>query len=125
MDYDKIHLPEGKDRRVKLTPRNKEEIRKKYYNQNVLYDDGTKKYSLKKLAKEYGVSKKLILITVNSESKEKNDIYIKEHWKLHRKPTKERTILYRAYRQYKRKCLKEAGIDTIEKAEEAGLINKL
>lgn len=67
-----IKLPEKYDRRVKLTDDKKAEIRKKYE---------TGFYSLNGLAKEYGVSKKLILITVNPVSKKKNDEHIKNHWK--------------------------------------------
>ena len=67
-----IKLPEKFDRRVKLTEEKKDEVRAKY---------ATGFYSLNALAREYGVSKKLILITVNPESKRKNDEHIKNHWK--------------------------------------------
>ena len=59
------------DRRRKLTNEQREEILR-------LRDEG---WSLMKLAKEFEVSKKLILLIVNPESKAKNDKYIKDHWR--------------------------------------------
>ena len=69
---DKIKLSQEQDRRRKLTDEQKLEIRKKYEQR------GT---SLNKLAQEYGVSKKSILLIVNDESKKKSDERIKQHWK--------------------------------------------
>ena len=69
---DKIKLPPEYDRRRKLTDEQRDEIRHKYK---------TGEYSLSKLAIEYGVSKKLILLTVNPESKRKADERIKDHWR--------------------------------------------
>ncbi len=68
----KIRLSEKQDRRVKLTTEKKEEIRLRY---------ATGLCSLNSLAKEYGVSKKLILLTVNPNSAEKNKRHTKENWK--------------------------------------------
>jgi len=69
---DKIKLSPELDRRVKLLPSDKEEIRRKY----------EKGYgSLSKIAREYGVSKSTILLTVNKKSKKRNDEYIKQNWK--------------------------------------------
>ena len=59
------------DRRRKLTDEQKAEIIR-------LRDEG---WSLMKLAKEFEVSKKSILLIVNPESKAKNDKYIKDHWR--------------------------------------------
>jgi len=68
---DKINLIGMQDRRRKLTDNQIKEIRDKYTTGTI---------SLNKLAKEYGVSKKLIHIKVNSEVAEANSKYIKEHW---------------------------------------------
>ena len=59
------------DRRRKLTNEQREEILR-------LRDEG---WSLMKLAKEFEVSKRLILDIVNPESKAKHDQYIKDHWR--------------------------------------------
>lgn len=72
LKVDKMHLSEEQDRRVKLTKDDKENIRK-------MYQSGY--FSLNDLAREFNVSKKLILITVNPESKRKSDQRIKDHWK--------------------------------------------
>ena len=67
---DKMKLAPEQDRRRKLTDEQKEQIKD-------LYKTG--EYSLNQLAQEYGVSKKLILLIVNPESKAKNDARIKAH----------------------------------------------
>lgn len=95
-----IKLPEMYDRRVKLTEDKKAEIRKKYE---------TGFYSLNGLAKEYGVSKKLILITVNPESKRKNDEHIKNHWKDYYEKD-EHTAAMREHRQYKENLYRDGKI---------------
>jgi hypothetical protein len=120
---DRIKLPEGKDRRVKLSAQQKKEIYDKYYNRNVEYENGTKLYSLNKLAREYGVSKKLILLIVNAESKEKNDEYIKNHWKQYRWSKDKMSPYIRKFREYKKECFYNLGIKTVEDAKKAGLIN--
>ena len=66
-----IKLVGLQDRRRKLTDEQKTEIIR-------LRDEG---WSLMKLAKEFEVSKKSILLIVNPESKAKNDQYIKDHWR--------------------------------------------
>lgn len=78
---EKIKLTKEQDRRVKLSDNQKQEIRE-------LYETGN--YSLNGLAKQYGVSKKTILLIVNKESAEKAREYQKEHWKdLHIREKKE------------------------------------
>jgi len=94
---EKIKLPEQLDRRRKLTEEQKQEIREKY---------GTGFYSLNGLAKEYSVSKKLILITVNPESKSKNDRRIKEHWKDYQETKEERAKTVKEHRRYKQELYK-------------------
>lgn len=94
---DKMKLPPELDRRRKLTDEQRDEIRHKY---------GTGAYSLNGLAREYGVSKRLILITVNPEAKRKNDEYIKAHWKDYAPANKEeRNRIMREHRAYKKKVL--------------------
>ena len=66
-----IKLVGLQDRRRKLTDEQKAEIIR-------LRDEG---WSLMKLAKEFEVSKRLILDIVNPESKAKHDQYIKDHWR--------------------------------------------
>ena len=74
-----IKLVGLQDRRRKLTDEQKTEI-------ILLRDEG---WSLMKLAKEFEVSKRLILDIVNPESKAKNDKYVKDHWKEFRQTREE------------------------------------
>lgn len=99
---DKLKLSEHQDRRVKLTSDKKEEIRNKY---------STGKYSLNMLAKEYKVSKKLILITVNKESKEKDKLSAKENWKKYQASKEVRTQNARKVREYKRKLYEKGELE--------------
>lgn len=98
---EKIKLPQEYDRRRKLSNEDKEVIKHKY-------DTGL--YSLNSLAKEYKVSKKLILLIVNPESKAKNDKRIKEHWRDYAPTNEERARIQREYRAYKHKLYKEGKI---------------
>lgn len=95
---EKMKLPPELDRRRKISDEQKEEIKHKY---------STGLYSYNQLAKEYGVSKKLILITVNPESKRKNDTRIKEHWRDYRPDKAEWAAIMREHRAYKKRVLKE------------------
>lgn len=92
----KLKLPPELDRRRKLSDEQKDEIRHKY---------STGLYSLNRLAKEYGVSKKLVLLIVNPESKRKNDEHIKEHWQEYVPTKEERNAIAREHRAYKHKVL--------------------
>ena len=87
-----IKLPPEYDRRRKLTDEQRDEIRHKYK---------TGDYSLNKLAIEYGVSKKLILLTVNPESKRKNDERIKDHWRDYVPDKEKRNEIAKEHRVYK------------------------
>lgn len=95
---EKMKLPPELDRRRKISNEQKEEIKHKY---------ASGLYSLNKLAKEYEVSKKLILITVNSESRRKSEEYIKEHWRDYRPDKAEWAAIMREHRAYKNRVLKE------------------
>ncbi len=72
LKLDKKKLPKGFDDRVKLTLKQKEEIRIKYkpfiYSYNIL-------------AEEYGVSKKLIILICNPDILEKHKRLYKERRK--------------------------------------------
>lgn len=87
-----IKLPPEYDRRRKLTDDQRDEIRHKYK---------TGEYSLNKLAAEYGVSKKLVLLTVNPESKRKNDERIKDHWREYAYDKEKRNEVAKEHRAYK------------------------
>ena len=62
------------------------------------------------LAKEYEVSKKTILLTVNPKSKQKNDQRIKDHWKDYQATNEERAEIMREYRHYKHNLYKDGKI---------------
>ena len=98
---EKIKLPEKYDRRRKLTEEQKQEIKDKY---------STGFYSLNGLAKEYSVSKKLILIIVNPESKRKNDQRIKDHWRDYQETGEDHNKTMREHRHYKQELYKRGKI---------------
>ena len=83
------------DRRRKLTDEQKEEILEKRKQGK----------SLNTLAKEYNVSKKLILITVNPESKAKQEKYVKDHWREFRQSQEYCTRATRETRRYKQELM--------------------
>ena len=89
---EKIKLPENLDRRRKLTDGDRQEIRDLY---------ATGLWSLNKLAQKYGVSKKLILLTVNPESAAKAKQYRKEHWPEWQRKGEEWNKFMREHRAYK------------------------
>lgn len=95
---EKKRLPPELDRRRKLSDEQKDEIKHKY---------STGSYSLNKLADEYNVSKKTVLLIVNPESKRKNDERIKDHWRDYVPSKEERNAIMREHRAYKHKVLKE------------------
>lgn len=91
---EKIKLPPEYDRRRKLSDKQKDEIRYKY---------SLGFHSLNDLAKEYGVSKKTVLLTVNPESKRKNDQRMKDHWRDYVPTNKEWAKTIREYRRRKQR----------------------
>ena len=101
---DKLKLGEF-DRRKKLTQEQKQEIYNKYHS-----DMG---YSLNKLAKEYNVSKKSILLIVNTEIKKKNDEQIKNNWDKYKISKEENCKRRRELREYKKQLI-EKGLLKIE-----------
>lgn len=79
------------DRRRKLTDEQKAEIIR-------LHDEG---WSMRKLAKEFGVSPQSILFIVNPESKAKNDKYGRDNWRKFRKTKEKNAEAVRKTRLYK------------------------
>lgn len=94
---EKIKLMGLQDRRKKLTDEQREEIKALY---------GTGNYSLNDLAKKFVVSKKTILLIVNSESAEKAKQYRKEHWKEWKSTKEEHREAIKNTRKYKHKLYK-------------------
>ena len=93
---EKIKLPKEHDRRIKLTDEQREEIREKY---------STGLYSQRALAREYGVSRRLISFVLDDEKYQKCREQFKERRADGRyKPTKEEWAkTQKEYRQYKQK----------------------
>lgn len=94
---EKIKLKGLQDRRKKLTDEQREEIKELY---------GTGCYSLNGLAQRFNVSKKTILLIVNSDSAEKAKQYRKEHWKEWQRTGEEWNETVRKYRKYKQELYK-------------------
>ena len=88
-----IKLVGLQDRRRKLPDEQKVEIIR-------LRDEG---WSLMKLAKQFEVSKKLILLIVNPESKTKNNKYIKDNWREFQQTKEKRNEAIKKTRRYKQK----------------------
>lgn len=98
---DKIKLPQQHDRRVKLLDDDKELIKELY---------ATGQYSLNQLARQFNVSKKTILLIVNTNSKKKNDDYIKAHWKEYQQDKDDHRLAIKKTREHKRELLKQGKI---------------
>lgn len=97
-----IKLTGLQDRRRKLTDEQYIEIREKR-------EQGK---SLMYLAREYGVSKKLILLIVNPESKRKQDEYIKSHWREFKQSKEYCTRAARETRRYKQELMRNGKLTT-------------
>ena len=93
---EKIKLSKSQDRRIKLTDEQREEIRMKY---------STGLYSQRALAREYGVSRRLISFVLDDEKYQKCREQFKERRADGRyKPTKEEWAkTQKEHRQYKQK----------------------
>lgn len=70
--FETKHIPPELDRRRKLSNSQKFEIEARFKAGGV---------SMRLLAREYGVSRKLIKLIVDPEAKAKNDKRIKDHWR--------------------------------------------
>ena len=95
---EKIKLKGLQDRRKRLTNEQRIEIKDLY---------GTGHYSLNDLAKRFDVSKKTILLIVNSESAERAKQYRKEHWREWQRTGEEWNETVRNYRRYKQSLYKD------------------
>ena len=94
---EKIKLKGLQDRRKRLTDEQRNEIKK-------LYETGF--YSLNDLAKKFNVSKKTILLIVNSDSAERAKQYRKDHWKDWQRHGKEHNEAINNTRKYKQRLYK-------------------
>ena len=94
---EKIKLKGLQDRRKRLTDEQREEIKR-------LYETGL--YSLNDLAKRFVVSKKTILLIVNSNSAERAKQYRKEHWKEWQRTGEEHNEAIKKTRKYKNELYK-------------------
>lgn len=95
---EKIKLKGLQDRRRKLTDEQRKQIKELYQTGN---------FSLNNLAKQFSVSKKTILLTVNKDSADRERQYRKEHWRDYQKTGEERNEIVREHRRYKQKLYKE------------------
>lgn len=95
---EKIKLKGLQDRRKRLTDEQRKEIKELY---------GTGFYSLNDLAKRFNVSKKSILLIVNSDSAEKAKQYRKDHWKEWQRKGEEHNKAIKNTRKYKHELYKE------------------
>lgn len=91
------------DRRQKLMPGQRAEIFRRYYTENV---------SQRQLAREYGVSRRLVTFIVNPESEERNRELLNERKAkgLYKPDRKRHTEIIREHRRYKQKLYKEGKI---------------
>jgi len=98
-EYDHIHLPKDKDRRIKLTDDQREEIRDKYATGN---------YSTYKLADSYNVSRRTIQFVLDPKKLEESRKRLEERGgsKIYY-DTKKNTIAKREHRNYKKQVLEE------------------
>lgn len=94
---DKIPMPKEKDRRIKLTNRDRMEIKEVYGH-----------ISQRKLAELYGVSRRLIQFIGNPDSREQNLLRRAENGGSMQYYDKDKhTKAVREHRQYKQKVIKE------------------
>ena len=94
---EKIKLKGLQDRRKRLTDEQRVEIKK-------MYETGD--YSLNGLAKQFGVSKKSILLIVNKDSAERAKQYRKDHWKEWQRHGEEHNEAIKKTRKYKHELYK-------------------
>lgn len=85
------------DRRRKLTDADRSEIETRYK-----HGEG----SLNSLAREYGVSKKTVLLIVNPDSKARNDRHIRENWQKYRAGREQQAANIRNVRRHKMELYK-------------------
>jgi DNA-binding transcriptional ArsR family regulator len=98
-EIDKVKLPEGKDRRVKLSVDDKEVVKALYATGNI---------STYKLAEDFGVSRRTIQFILDPEKKKANLERLEERggWKVYYDKDKHNEYMTN-HRQYKKEVLKE------------------
>lgn len=91
------------DRRQKLTPEQRAEIFHRYH---------TEKVSQRQLAREYGVSRRLVTFIVNPENEKRNRELLNERKAkgLYKPDRKKHAEIIREHRRYKQKLYKEGKI---------------
>lgn len=91
------------DRRQKLTPQQKADIFHRYATTDV---------SQRQLAREYGVSRRLITFIVNPENEERNRELLRRRKAegLYRPDSKKHTEIIREHRRYKQRLFREGKI---------------
>lgn len=99
---DKITIPAGYDRRIKMTDEDIAEARR-------LRKEDPDQWSYNKLARKYGVSKRLIIFRIKPETLEKVIERRKERGG-YRTETKKQTAYMRNHRQYKKNLIQEGVI---------------
>lgn len=103
---EKIKLKGLQDRRKRLTDEQRNEIKELY---------ATGYYSLNDLAKSFNVSKKTILLIVNSNSAERAKQYRKEHWREWQRKGEEHNEAIMNTRKYKHKLYIEGKLKDDDK----------
>lgn len=99
---DKIKIPRGYDRRIKMTEEDIAEARR-------LRKEDPEQWSYNKLARKYGVSKRLIIFRIKPETLEKVLEHRRERGGYHTE-TKKQTAYMRNHRQYKKNLIAEGVI---------------
>lgn len=92
------------DRRQKLTPEQREEIFRRYH---------TNRISQRQLAREYGVSRRLITFIVNPENEERNRELLQKRKVagLYKPDKKKWAATIREHRRYKQQLYKQGQIE--------------
>lgn len=98
---EKIKLPEEYDRRCKLTQDKRDKIKELY---------ATGMYSMRQLAKEYGVDKSYISLLVNPDRAAKVKANRKANAERYKVDKEERNRIMREYRQRKQRLYLEGKI---------------
>lgn len=104
-----IKLDESQDRRRKLSGAQHAEILSRYSAGGI---------SQRSLAKEYGVSRKLVSLIVDPAAKRRNDERIKQHWRDYRPTKTQWAATVREHRAYKQKLFLSGQLTRLEKNDD-------
>lgn len=104
------------DRRQKLTPEQKDEIRHLYYTTDT---------SQRKLAEQFGVSRRLITFVLDADREERNQRLLKQRKAkgLYRQSKEQRTPTMRDHRHYKQQLFLQGEI-TLDKPQTKNVHNE-